>query len=181
MTHTTPKTRLTWTLIGICTALLLFTGCSYLQNKKASSKRSGAAAQPKNVYLDFGDVLLPRQLDVDRDNSFVFSTAGLTAGLLSLKGRVDGNSMITYFENKMPVDGWQMISAIKSSRSMLLFKKQARWCVISITEGQLYTYVEIWVAPTMDGVEPQPASGLMKPRVQGAPMMDQGIPLPEEK
>jgi hypothetical protein len=64
---------------------------------------------------------------------------------------------------------------------MLLFKKQARWCVISITEGQLYTYVEIWVAPTMDGVEPQPASGLMKPRVQGAPMMDQGIPLPEEK
>jgi len=181
MIHIAPKARLTRTLIGICTVMLLFSGCSYLQNRKASSKRSGAAAQPKNVYLDFGDVLLPRQLEVDRDNSFVFSTAGLTAGLLSLKGRVEGNSMISYFENKMPVDGWQMISAIKSSRSMLLFKKEARWCVISITEGQLYTYVEIWVAPTMGGVEPQPASGLMKPQGQGAPMMDQGIPLPEEK
>jgi hypothetical protein len=181
MIHTAPKAKLTWTLICVCTALLLFSGCSYLQNRKASSKPSGATAQPKNIYLDFGDVLLPRQLEVDRDNSFVFSTAGLTAGLLSLKGRVEGNSMISYFENKMPVDGWQMISAIKSARSMLLFKKQARWCVISITEGQLYTYVEIWVAPTMGGVGPQPESGLMKPQGHDVPMMDQGIPLPEEK
>jgi hypothetical protein len=162
MIHTAPKAKPTWALICVCTALLLFTGCSALSSKKApptGSTGSRVAPQPKNVYLDFGDVLLPRQLKVDRGNSFVFSTAGFTAGLLSLKGRVEVNSLITFFENKMPVDGWQLISAIKASRSMLLFKKQARWCVISIIEGQLSTRVEIWVAPTMGATEP----GLLKP------------------
>jgi hypothetical protein len=173
MSHTAPKAKTTWTLICICIVLMMFTGCSVLQSKKASSNRSRVAAQPKNVYLDFGDVLLPRQLKVDRGNSFVFSTAGLTAGLLSLKGRVEGNSMISYFENKMPVDGWQLISAIKSSRSMLLFKKQARWCVISITEGQITTYVEIWVAPTMGGAAPQPEPGLLKPQIQSMPLVEE--------
>ncbi len=162
MTNSTPKARLICVLVCICTALLLSTGCSAFKSKKAPSTGptgSRVAPQAKNIYLDFGDVLLPRQLKVDRDDSFVFSTSGFTAGLLSLRGNVEVNSLLTYFENKMPVDGWQKISAIKSSRSMLLFKKQARWCVISITEGSLNTNVKIWVAPTMDGADP----GLLKP------------------
>ncbi len=162
MSTTAPKARLTWIIIFVCTVLLLTTGCSAFRSKKAPATGptgSRVAPQAKNVYLDFGDVLLPRQLKVDRGDSFVFSTSGFTAGLLTLKGRVEVNSLITYFENKMPVDGWQLISAIKSSRSMLLFKKQARWCVISITEGSLSTGVKVWVAPTMGGAD----SGLLKP------------------
>ena len=48
-----------------------------------------------------------------------------------------------------------MISAFKSPRTMMLFQKQTRWCVINITEGQFSTQVEIWVAPTIsaDGME----------------------------
>ncbi len=162
MTSTAPKDRLTKAMICVCAALLLFTGCSTFKSKKAPSTSptgSRVAPQAKDIYLDFGDILLPRQLKVDRGDSFVFSTSGFTAGLLSLNGRVEVNSLIAYFENKMPVDGWQLISAIKSSRSMLLFKKQARWCVISISEGSLSTGVKIWVAPTMGGEDP----GLLKP------------------
>ena len=166
MIRTISKARLTWGLICVCAALLLFTGCSVFKSKKAPSTGptgSRVAPQAKNVYLDFGDVLLPRQLKVDRADSFVFSTAGFTAGLLSLKGRVEVNSLLSYFENKMPVDGWTLISAIKSSRSMLLFRKQARWCVISIVENQLSTRVKIWVAPTMGGAAPEVEPGLLKP------------------
>ena len=133
-------------------AVLAVSGCSALKSKQGPTTSAASSAQPaqtKTMYLDFGDVLLPKELKVNHDDSFVFTTAGLTAGLLSLKGRVESNSLITFFENRMPEDGWQMISAIKSHRSMLLFKKQARWCVISIEEGQMSTYAEIWVAPTM--------------------------------
>lgn len=151
---------------GVCivllAAVLMVSGCSVLKSKRGSATpgTSGTSqpAQAKTMYLDFGDVLLPKELKVDREDSFVFTTAGLTAGVLSLKGSVESNSLLTFFENRMPEDGWQMISAIKASRSMLLFKKQARWCVISIEEGQLSTQVQIWVAPTI-GMEP---SGLKK-------------------
>jgi hypothetical protein len=155
-------------LVILLVSLFLITGCSALKSNKApSTTPSGKtpAHQSTNVYLDFGDVLLPKQLKADRGNSFVFSTAGFTAGILSLKGRVEANSLISFFENKMPVDGWELISAIKSSRSMLLFKKQTRWCVISIIEGQMSTRAEVWVAPTMDGRAPTMEgleSGLLK-------------------
>ena len=130
-------------LVILMAGMLAVSGCSALKSKQGSTTPAAVGAQPaqtKTVYLDFGDVLLPKELSVDHDESFVFSTAGLTAGVLSLKGRVESNSLITFFENRMPEDGWQMISAIKSHRSMLLFKKQARWCVISIEEGQTIAY-----------------------------------------
>lgn len=134
------------------TVILWGAGCSTFKSKKAShNTRTASRSQStksKVVYYDFGDVLLPAELKVDRDNSFVFSSSGLTAGILSLAGRVEINSLITFFENKMPVDGWKRVSAIKSSRTMLLFKKQNRWCVISINDGQFNVHVEIWVAPT---------------------------------
>jgi hypothetical protein len=149
----------------IAAAMFLLMGCSALKSKKASprtpTRPTGTVAVPRsnNVYLDFGDVLLPKQLKTDRKNSFVFSTSGFTAGVLSLKGRVEVNSLMTFFENKMPVDGWQMISAIKASRSMLLFRKQERWCVISIIEGRMSSSVEIWVAPTLSRAQ----DSLIKP------------------
>ena len=140
-------------LVLFLTAMLGVSGCSVLKSKKGSSPTATTvAAQPaqaQTVYLDFGDVLLPKDLKVDNDDSFVFTTAGLTAGVLSLKGRVESNSLIAFFENRMPEDGWQMVSAIKAAHSMLLFKKQARWCVIGIEEGNMSTHAQIWVAPTL--------------------------------
>lgn len=140
-------------LVIILTAVLTVSGCSGLKPETGpTTPTAPGPTQPpelKTVYLDFGDVLLPESLKVDKNDSFVFSTAGLTAGVLSLKGRVESGSLITFFENRMPDDGWLMISAIKAERSMLLFKKQARWCVIGIEEGQMSTSVEIWVAPTL--------------------------------
>ena len=152
MRHKAMGLRLKTLLILILTVLLVG-GCSILKSKKGSAaSASGASAQPsqpQTVYRDFGDVLLPRDLKVDSDDSFVFSSAGLTAGVLSLKGRVEADSLISFFENRMPEDGWQMISEIRAGRSMLLFKKQARWCVISIEEGKMSTHAQIWVAPTL--------------------------------
>lgn len=139
-------------LVLIAIALILLSGCSVLKSKKSTppgASSSGSAAENAPVYYDFGDVMLPRELKVEKKDSFVFRTPGLTAGVLALSGRVEINSLIAFFENKMPVDGWRMISAFKSPRTMMLFQKQTRWCVINITEGQLSTEVEIWVAPTI--------------------------------
>ena len=147
------RTRVVGVATILLAAVLTLGGCSALKSKKGTAS-PGPAGQPapaksKTLYYDFGDVLLPGELKVDKENSFVFRTPGLTAGVLSLKGRVEMNSLITFFENKMPVDGWQAISAFKAPRTMLLFKKQTRWCAISITEVQFNTRVEIWIAPTV--------------------------------
>ena len=138
-------------LIAVIAGLLLV-GCAS-QKGAATSEPDSAEETDRNapLYYDFGDVLVPREMKVDKNASFVFRTPGLSAGVLSMKGRVDGHSLITFFENNMANDNWSLVSAFKSYRNIMLFKKENRWCVINITEKKMHTYLEIWVSPTVEG------------------------------
>ncbi len=141
--------------------LFLVSGCSILRSwiRPATSQETRQAEdEAAPLYYDFGDILLPRELKIDKKASFVFRTPGLAAGVLALKGRVEGSSLIVFFENNMAKDNWQPVSSFKSPRTIMLFKKENRWCVINITEKDFNTYVEVWVAPTIA----QEASGLVK-------------------
>lgn len=135
-------------------------GCSSLTKKNnqatASSSQSDSGVPAR--YYDFGDVLVPEQLKVDKKSSFIYQTEGFSAGVLVLKGRIETSSLISFFENNMTKDNWHMISSFKSERTMLLFQKEHRWCVMSITDETFNTYVEIWVAPTTKGIQ----TGLLK-------------------
>ncbi len=154
------------TTLLICAAavLLLVTGCSTLDSKEQDASSAApaapAAVQPENahVYLDFGDVMLPKELKVDKKESFVMNTGGTTSGVLVMSSGVDANSLVGFFEKKMPVDGWNKVGSFRSSRSMLVFEKKTRWCVIAITDGSFSTKVEIWVAPITSTMQ----SGLHK-------------------
>jgi hypothetical protein len=140
---------------------LVLGGCSSLKSKEEETVAPPATPAEKGpvpLYHDFGDVLIPHELVVDKDASFVFRTPGLSAGVLALKGRVEINSLITFFENNMAKDNWRAVSSFKSPRSMLLYQKENRWCVISITDKGFTTHVEIWVSPTIGQAE----GGLLK-------------------
>ena len=141
--------------------LYLVSGCSILRKwmRPATPQETNQAEkEAAPLYYDFGDILLPRELKVDKKSSFVFRTPGLSAGVLALKGRVEGSSLIVFFENNMAKDNWRAMSSFKSPRTMMLFKKENRWCVINITERDFTTHVEVWVAPTIA----QGESGLIK-------------------
>ena len=143
--------------VVVALLILISGGCA---SQKGSSRDASVENSDPNapLYYDFGDVLVPREMKVDKNASFVFRTPGLSAGVLSMKGRVDGHSLIQFFENNMANDNWSLVSAFKSYRNIMLFKKENRWCVINITEKKLSTYLEIWVSPTVEGA----ASSLYK-------------------
>ena len=144
--------------------VLLLTGCTGLQTKSQEPPpSSGMQKENQPLYYDFGDILIPRELNVVRDSSFVFRTPGLSAGVLAMKGNVEVNSLITFFESNMAKDNWTPVSSFKSPRSMMLFQKENRWCVINITDNSFSTYVEIWVAPTINA----PDSSLGGPIEEG--------------
>ena len=143
-----------WTAIAVCMIALCISACASMQAGDSSPDAGVNSDKNAPLYYDFGDVLVPRAMKVDKNASFVFRTPGLSAGVLSMKGRVDGCSLITFFENNMANDNWSLVSAFKSFRNIMLFKKENRWCVINITEKRFYTYLEIWVSPTVEGASP---------------------------
>ncbi len=148
------------TCIGTISAIFLLSyGCASLNNgeDRAITEPQDTGFAPP-IYYDFGDVRLPEELKVDEKSSFVYRTSGFSSGLLVLEGRVELYSLITFFENSMSTDNWKFVSSFKSPRTLMLFQKESRWCVINITERNISTLVEIWVAPTAG----ESASGLMQ-------------------
>ena len=141
--------------------LLMFAGCSTLKtSEKDSFSASAVSRQNKDipVYYDFGDVLIPKELKIDKGSSFIYSAPGFSAGVLALSGRVNVSSLCSFFEENMAKDNWKLVVSFKSPRTVMLFQKENRWCVINITDGKFTTEVEIWVAPTVT----EGARGLLK-------------------
>jgi len=150
-------------LFVVLLSLLCVSGCTMFSPKKQqeSAREKADASKDKGkvpLYYDFGDVLVPSEMKLQKDKTFVFRTPGLTAGVLVFKGRVEINSLIAFFEANMIKDNWTPISSFKSPRTFMLYRKENRWCVISITENEFSTSAEIWVTPTISDSD----DGLLK-------------------
>lgn len=109
------------------------------------------------VYRDFDDILLPSEMKIDTKRTYIIEGSGLTTGILTIKGWVDRDSLITFFKSAMEREKWQEIASFKSpsadTSSILVFQKTNRTAVISIQEEMIYTYVEIAVAPSAKGID----------------------------
>jgi len=142
-------------VLALVFALTIIAGCASMSKDSVSPEEEAqVTAQgddtPGPLYYDFGDVLVPLELKVDKKRSFVYHAPGFTAGVLGLSGRVDVNSLIRFFENNMAKDNWKLVSAFKSPRTVMFFNKPNRSCIINIREGSFNSEVEIWVAPTVE-------------------------------
>jgi hypothetical protein len=100
-----------------------------------------------NYYYDFEDVIVPGDMKLEKDQSFVVETMQAKTGVLTFAGRVDSASLADFYKNNMGKDGWRLRSIMRSKRSVLVFEKGDKDCVILITDAPMDTVLEIWVAP----------------------------------
>ncbi|MEN8212693.1 MAG: hypothetical protein ABFR31_13315 [Thermodesulfobacteriota bacterium] len=132
-------------------------GCGNIFSSKPEDGTSDV--QPKSqkttaVYYDFEDVLIPMELKVVDGKTVVVSTPGYTSGIITLKGRVERRSLFNFFSNNMQKDNWNILSQLKSpGTTIMVFQKAARIAVITIRSEQIYTYVEVGIAPSIEGSE----------------------------
>jgi len=137
-------------IIGIMiTLVLITTGCVNFSSNRKDDSTSQNNSDSTPVYYAFPDILVPIELKEIKKSSFVYEMAGVTAGILSLKGQVDRDSLISFFEINMAKDNWSVVTTFKSPTTMILYKKKNRRSVFRITEKSLNTYIEIWVTPTV--------------------------------
>ena len=137
-------------LITLAMIVMVLAACQSMD--KGDTKKVEAQKRLPDVR-EFEDVLVPRDMLIDRDASFVYSGAGLPMGLLRMSGRVDANSFIRFFKTNMPNDGWQMVSELRAPQSFLMYQKAKRTCVILIEDGTFQTFADIWVVPSNDSVD----------------------------
>ena len=101
----------------------------------------------KAKFFEFNDIPIPPEIDVQSKNSYVFESGQIKMGFLTLRGRVDSNSVMNFFVAALPREGWRLKGQFRYNRSLLIFDKPDKVCVILMKEETYYTYVEIYVSP----------------------------------
>lgn len=115
------------------------------QSQPAQAPQTSSGQRP--MFYDFQDIPVPSELDLVSGDSYVFQSGSFKAGLLTLRGRVDINSLISFFQMAMPRENWKAKGGFRYRRSVLIFEKPDKICMINLYEKTFYTYAEIYVAP----------------------------------
>lgn len=113
----------------------------------SSSSGPSAVSAPRPLFYDFPDIPVPSEVKLLSKDSYVFQAGSLKTGLLTFRGRVDINSAINFFQMAMPREGWKAKGGFRYKRSVLIFEKSDKSCIINLYEKMFYTYIEIYVAP----------------------------------
>jgi hypothetical protein len=106
---------------------------------------------PKTKLFEFNDIPLPAEMNVRPNHSYIFQSGQIKIGFLTLRGRVDSNSLVNFFGAALPREGWRLKAQFRYGRSLLVFDKPDKVCVILLREETYYTYVEIYVSPVGSG------------------------------
>lgn len=145
--------------VGLMIFAILMTsvsGCAWFNTQTSSGTQSStqpaptpAAATPS--FYDFQDIPIPSELALVAKESTVFQGGTVKGGMLTFKGRVEPSSVVNFFMVGMARENWKHRGDIRYRKSVLLFEKPDRFCIINIRESSYYTYVEVYVVPTATG------------------------------
>lgn len=107
-----------------------------------------AAAASRSLFYDFPDIPVPNELNVLSSESSVYESGPFKTGILTFRGRVDLNSLINFFQLAMKQQGWKAKGSFRYRRSVMVFEKPDKICVMNFYDKLYYSYVEVYVVPS---------------------------------
>ena len=141
-------------LLALALSLALLSGCALFEKSPPKPEPTRLPDQ-----REFEDVMVPRDMEIDKDASAVYRRDGMSLGILRMSGRVDGSSLLRYFQNNMSAEGWRQVSMLRAPQSLMVFQKANRMAVLAVDDSDMMaTYADLWVVPlndTFDGLAPK--------------------------
>lgn len=119
--------------------LSMFAACT-TTGTSSSSDPAGEAQEAEyrepDAYYDFDDILIPKEISYDEDDSYKLDNAKFRAAIMKFKGRVEILELVQYFINNMTKDNWTLVSNNKASQVHVLnFEKFNKSCVIHVDDS----------------------------------------------
>lgn len=122
----------------IVTLLFLFAGCSTMNTSPSQEpvENRQATYQEPDYYMDFDDIMIPKEISYDADNSYKLDNSKFRAAIMRFTGRVQVMELINYFLNNMAKDNWTLVSNNKASTvHVMTFEKYNKSCVIQVDDS----------------------------------------------
>ncbi len=154
-----------YNMLILLLVLSLLPACSILDSSpdeaSEESFESSESYEEPNLYYDFDDVLIPRELEPVDEEKYVFSDKTFHAGFRVFEGRVVAADVCDFFINNMAKDGWDLKYSLNSLSSVFVFEKANKSCTITV-EDAYQTKVTIF-AVELTKAESQPSQVLETP------------------
>lgn len=153
----------------ILSALLLamalaFTGCATTGSSDGSGDSSSGAPAREYYQEEFSDISIPIDMDVVSGETFVtYSPGGMKVGIQQFKGRVEIGSLVSTMQRYMQRDGWTLRAVFRANKSVLIFEKSDKICVLSMSDGMIYTTMMVFVSPKLAPGDVRYSSPAMTP------------------
>jgi hypothetical protein len=140
--------------VSLILVLLLF-GCANLRGQPDTQAGYQAVeTQPESEsvthkYYDFDDIPIPREMKINVRESILFESQNIRSGMLAFSGRVNSDSLFSYFLTSMSNEGWRLISYIKYGTYIMTFEKPHKLCIIRIIDRSFTSELQIWISPKL--------------------------------
>lgn len=127
------------TVFSIGLALFL-SGCATAGTTGSTTTGPGVAELPVSEFQE-----IPIAPGMTRDESKIVEvqTGQFQTGIGLYKGRIEPRSLADYYKGIMPTRGWKLLADFAAKRTIQIYTKEQRLCVLLIEEGFYNTYLEI--------------------------------------
>ena len=136
-------------------SLIFLASCSQLQS---ITSPGGATVNNNDIMIDeeptqqdvlnqFSDVAFPPETYLDLTKSVVVGSDENWFGQIYFNSGLDANSVFSYFKEHMPDTGWFLIMEQQGNQIFLVYEKDLRTAIISISRKRSGAETILAVAP----------------------------------
>ncbi|MBF0269793.1 MAG: hypothetical protein HQL44_14500 [Alphaproteobacteria bacterium] len=157
------KIGLAKALLGACLLTLSACGGPTLTPSARSEKET---ISPH--FSDFTDIPRPASATMDLDRTLIFGNADSWVGRLAFTSRMTTIELFDFFKQEMPRFGWEEVTSVRSTVSVLSYRRMDRVAMMQIKSGTLYgSSAELTVSPKGAPVGYSPGGGYGSGNQQG--------------
>lgn len=128
--------------------IIIIIGCatpgSYKESSAASEIEKELTIAPT---LRFDDVPVPSGFLQVSNESFIFQSESLRAGVLKYSGKSSPEAVMLFYKEQMPLYNWQLVNLIEYGKKQLNYEKTAQSCIITIEGTKSKSTLIISVGP----------------------------------
>lgn len=97
--------------------------------------------------LRFDDVPIPSGFIPIPNESFIYQTDTLRAGVLRYTGKTSPESLMQFYKEQMPLYNWQLLNIIEFDKRQLNFEKPGQSCIVLIEGTRSKAKLTISIGP----------------------------------
>ena len=138
-----------------CFSVIFIASCAQLESITGSRGSSVTSADvsadqaptQEDVLNQFSDVAFPPETYLDLTKSVVVGSDENWFGQIYFNSGLDANSVFNYFKEHMPDTGWFLIMEQQGNQIFLVYEKDLRTAIISISRKRSGAETILAVAP----------------------------------